>query len=106
MSSRAALAAPLLLQAPPGQLSNVYDDLIGLVKSEDEASREDEEEFKNLAIQAREQHNLEQHIIVDLPQGLGKGIICPSAVHVSGKGRFLAPRQQISYLVDHESLVS
>lgn len=103
---RAALAAPLLLQSPPGQVANVYEDLIGLVASEGSSARADEEEFKKLAAHVREEHNLQQHIIVDLPDGKGKNVLCASAAHPSGSGRFLAPHQQISFHVDHETLVS
>ena len=106
MTSRAALTAPLILQAPPGQLTNVYDDLVGLVASEGDSVKADGEEFKQLAVHAREQHNLEQHIVVDLPNGKGKAILCASAAHASTSGRFLAPRQGITYAVDHETLVS
>lgn len=106
MASRAALAAPLLLQAPPGQVPNVYEDLAGLVGSEGDSAQADEEEFKKLAKQVREEHNLQQHIVVELPDGKGKGILCASAVHSSGSDRFLAPRQQLTYSVNHETLVS
>lgn len=106
MASRAALAAPLLLQAPPGQVPNVYEDLTGLVGSEGDSAQADEEEFKKLASKVREEHNLQQHIVVDLPDGKGKSILCASAVHASGSGRFLAPRQELTYSVNHETLVS
>jgi capping protein alpha len=106
MGERAALAAPLLLQSPPGQVANVYEDLTGLVGSEGNTARADEEEFKKLAAKVREEHNLQQHIVVDLPEGKGKAILCASAAHASGSGRFLAPKEQITFSVDHETLVS
>jgi capping protein alpha len=103
---RAALAAPLLLQSPPGQVANVYEDLVGLVASEGDSARADEDDFKKLAAKVREEHNLQQHIIVDLPDAKGKSVLCASAAHPSGSGRFFAPRQQVSFHVDHETLVS
>jgi hypothetical protein len=106
MTSRAALAAPLLLQAPPGQLQNVYEDLVGLVGSEGDNGQADEQEFTKLAFTAREQHNIEQNIVVDLPDGGGKSILSFSAAHVGHSDRFLAPRQKITFSVDHETLVS
>jgi capping protein alpha len=106
MASRAALAVPLLLQTPPGQLPNVYEDLSGLVGSEGDAAQADEDEFKKLSSRVREEHNLEQYIVVDLPNGKGKSILCPSAAHAGQSNRFLAPRDQVSFVVDHETLVS
>ena len=106
MTSRAALAAPLLLQTPPGQLPNVYEDLVGLVKSEGDNPQADEDEFQKLAIRVRADHNLEQHIVVDLPGGKGKSILSPAAAHPSEHGRFFAPREGCSFVVDHETLVS
>jgi hypothetical protein len=105
MTSRAALAAPLLLQTPPGQFPNVYEDLNGLIGSEGATAQADEEEFKTLSVKIREEHNLEQKIVVDLPNGKGKSILCPSAVHSGNASRFIAPRQGVSFLVDHETLV-
>ena len=106
MTSRAALAVPLLLQTPPGQLPNVYEDLTGLVGSEGDLAQNDEDEFKKLAAKVREEHNLEQHIVVDLPNGYGKSVLCPSAAHSGQPNRYLAPRNQVSFVVDHETLVS
>lgn len=106
MANRAALAAPLLLQTPPGQLPNVYEDLTGLVGSEGDVPQADEDEFKELSIKVREEHNVEQNIVIDLPNGNGKSVLCRTAAHPIHTGRFLAPREKISYAVDHETLVS
>ena len=99
--SRADLAVPLLLQSPPGQISNVYEDLHGLITCEEDANSTDEQEFKRKVELAREEHNVEQLIVVDLPEGKGKTILSKSNVHIGHSDRFIAPRHQISFKVDH-----
>ncbi|UZJ57302.1 hypothetical protein CBS101457_006622 [Exobasidium rhododendri] len=104
MTDRAVLAAPLLLQAPPGQLPNVYEDLLGLVGSEGDDAQQDESRFVSLAATVREQHNIEQNIVVELPNEKGRSVLCFSAAHAGQSNRFLAPRQKITFAVDHETL--
>jgi capping protein (actin filament) muscle Z-line, alpha len=99
--SRADLAVPLLLQSPPGQVFNVYEDLHGLITCEEDATATDEQEFKQKAELAREQHNIEQLIVVELPDGKGKTILSNSNVHAGHSDRFIAPRHRISFKVDH-----
>ncbi|PWN33755.1 subunits of heterodimeric actin filament capping protein Capz [Meira miltonrushii] len=99
--SRADLAVPLLLQSPPGQVSNVYEDLHGLITCEEDASAKDEQEFKEKVELAREEHNVEQLIVVDLPEGKGKTILSKSNIHPGHSDRFIAPRHRISFKVDH-----
>ncbi|MCO5613755.1 hypothetical protein L7F22_068033 [Adiantum nelumboides] len=99
--SRADLAVPLLLQSPPGQVSNVYEDLHGLITCEEDATATDEQEFKQKVELAREQHNIEQLIVVELPDGKGKTILSNSNVHAGHSDRFIAPRHRISFKVDH-----
>lgn len=115
MGSRADLAVPLLLQAPPGQVPNVHDDLVGLVGSEGPGADADVALFKALADTARAEHNVEQLIVVDLPEGAAaaatgggsaqQAVLCKSAVHASEPNRFLSPRHQLSFKVDHTTLV-
>lgn len=120
MASRSALALPLLLQSPPGQVDNVYDDLIGLVASDGAAPSEDVEEFKKQAKAARSEHNVEQLVVVDLPlenvndtrestnfishKGNHKGILANCGIHVQETDRFLAPRYKVSFRVNHDTL--
>lgn len=99
--SRADLAVPLLLQSPPGQVSNVYEDLHGLITCEEDANPKDEQEFKEKVELAREEHNVEQLIVVELPEGKGKSILSKSNIHAGNSDRFISPRHRISFKVDH-----
>lgn len=102
--ARADLAVPLLVQAPPGQLTNVHDDLLGLLSSDGYDANADVAQFKAKADAARKEHNLEQLIVVELPRGKGKSVLSRSSVHVGEADRFLSPREKLSFKVDHTTL--
>ncbi|KAJ3274494.1 hypothetical protein HDV01_002622 [Terramyces sp. JEL0728] len=79
-----------LLHSPPGQISDVYNDIRGIV--------EDKQQLAQL-IPTFESHNKEQSIPIKLPDAEYELILAPEA-HI-GNGLVYDPRTLATYKIDH-----
>ena len=98
MSSRLDLALSLLLQAPPGQTSQVYHDLRGILLDPDSHPPVTDAELQSAAQHALRSYNVDQLIPVTL-DGEDATVICE---HASlGDDRYAHPRAAKSFVFDH-----
>ncbi|PWZ02594.1 subunits of heterodimeric actin filament capping protein Capz [Testicularia cyperi] len=107
-STRLDKAVSLLLQSPPGQTSQVYHDLRGILL-DPEANATDkltDDQILTAAALALEEYNTQQLITAPITGDKDLGIICQAAHVVSGdesKGvrRYAHPKAGKSFLFDH-----
>ncbi|SPO21012.1 related to CAP1 - F-actin capping protein alpha subunit [Ustilago trichophora] len=110
-SARLTEALTLLTQSPPGQTSQVYHDLRGILfDAESNASdRIDDAALQSAAALALEEYNMQQLVTATLPNADGKDvpvIICqasqiPDASADTGVKRYTHPKLHRTFLYDH-----
>lgn len=107
-SSRLQEACSLLVQSPPGQTSQVYHDLRGILfDAESNASDKiDDAALQAAAAVALEQYNTEQLITATLEGSKDAVVICqagqvPSADEAPGVKRYVHPKANKTFLFDH-----
>ncbi|KAN0062234.1 F-actin-capping protein subunit alpha [Thecaphora frezii] len=107
--SRLDAAARLLVQAPPGQVSQVYHDLRGILLDAEAAEIDgesiDDAQIKRMALAALEEYNTAQLIPATVQEGLDQVIICQAAqlpgTAGDGQRRYAHPRAKKSFAFDH-----
>ncbi|EPQ26078.1 uncharacterized protein PFL1_06286 [Pseudozyma flocculosa PF-1] len=109
-SDRLSAAARLLVQAPPGQVSQVYHDLRGILldpeAGADDGQTIDDAQIKHMALVALEEYNTSQLIPVAIDEAAKDHvIICqaaqiPSSTDTATK-RYAHPRAKKSFAFDH-----
>ena len=109
-SSRLTEALSLLTQSPPGQTSQVYHDLRGILfDAESNANDQiDDAKLQAAAAVALEEYNTQQLVTATLPTSDAAVIICnagqsPDAGEGVGPGikRYIHPKLQKTFLFDH-----
>lgn len=120
LSARISSLAPFLLQAPPGQLENVYNDIAGLLLAEEEAegsslnAREVNAQLRKATDSALRDHNEQQFVVVKVKSAeavdsrdVESTILCKEArIQQRGNDRYRHARLPVSFEIDHKTLVS
>ncbi|PWN53002.1 subunits of heterodimeric actin filament capping protein Capz [Violaceomyces palustris] len=119
--SRLDLSLQLLLQSPPGQVSQVYHDLRGILTSPEsdpenlsgESTPIDDAALRQAALVALEEYNTSQFVTASLEVEGGKSenvIICAAGQIVGteegGRKRYAHPRAAKSFAFDHLKLTT
>ncbi|KAI9627651.1 hypothetical protein KEM48_012115 [Puccinia striiformis f. sp. tritici PST-130] len=89
-----------ILQSPPGEVNDVFNDVRPIVG--------DDSELERGLLPALAQYNTEQLTLVELPNAKIPGMICPAAridqpgpEQEEGKIRYLDPHSQQTFIFDH-----
>ncbi|PWN39518.1 subunits of heterodimeric actin filament capping protein Capz [Ceraceosorus guamensis] len=118
LPSRISSLAPFLLQSPPGQVENVYNDIAGLLQAEEDtegssiSEKEVNIQLRKAADPALKDHNEQQFVIVKVQDGTATSnatstIICQEArIQVQGRDRYRHARLPISFEIDHKTLAT
>lgn len=99
LQDRLTVASALILQSPPGEVNDVFNDLRPIVG--------DDSELERGLIPALAQYNTEQLTLVELPNEKMPAMICAAARVSSEEGdRFLDPHSQKTFAFDHLRLAA
>jgi len=99
LQDRLAVASALILQSPPGEVNDVFNDLRPIVG--------DDSELERGLMPALAQYNTEQLTLVELPNEKMPAMICAAArVSSEGGDRFLDPHSQKTFAFDHLRLAA
>ena len=103
MSQPVDLCLPLLLQTPPGQLRNVYNDLKGILAHAGEGAARDDAALAERAQPFLEQRSHEQLVIAAVEhEGKSEPTIVSEAAKLAGPSpRYVHPKLNLSYAFDH-----
>ncbi|MBW0511447.1 hypothetical protein O181_051162 [Austropuccinia psidii MF-1] len=95
LEEKLAVASELILQAPPGEVNDVFNDVRPIVG--------DDSEIEQGLLPALTQYNIEQFTLVELPNAKMPAMICPGArVELSSnETRYLDPRSSQTFVFDH-----
>ncbi|KAF9454765.1 F-actin capping protein, alpha subunit [Macrolepiota fuliginosa MF-IS2] len=98
-SERIQIASSFLLQAPPGEINDVLNDVRNIIS--------DDEALQVGVKPALREYNLDQFITVEAP-GMNHQCIVSEAARISGNDeeeeRFVDPRSKTSFVFDHLGL--
>ncbi|KAH9457478.1 hypothetical protein MJO28_011777 [Puccinia striiformis f. sp. tritici] len=105
LKDRLAVASALILQSPPGEVNDVFNDVRPIVG--------DDSELERGLLPALAQYNTEQLTLVELPNAKIPAMICPAAridqpgpEQEEGKIRYLDPHSQQTFIFDHLRLTA
>lgn len=102
LEDRLAVASALILQSPPGEVNDVFNDLRPIVG--------DDNELETGLLPALSQYNTEQLTLVELPNAKMPAMICPAArLDTSSnqpEARYLDPNSQQTFIFDHLRLTA
>lgn len=101
--SRLDEALSLLTQSPPGQTSQVYHDLRGILFDSESNTNPtlDDTSLQSAAAIALEEYNTSQLVTATLPSHDDSPVIICQAGQVSGTKRYLHPKLKKSFVYDH-----
>lgn len=92
MEARLACASSFILQSPPGEVNDVFNDVRALVG--------DDGALEAGILPALQKYNVDQLIVADLPDGQ-QLMICPSGSVQEVSNRFIEPSTAKAWLFDH-----
>ncbi|KXN88192.1 F-actin-capping protein subunit alpha [Leucoagaricus sp. SymC.cos] len=99
-AERVQIASNFLLQAPPGEINDVLNDVRNIIA--------DDEALQTGVQPALREHNLEQFTTVEVPGTSHQCVISEAARYFGGgdgqEERFMDPRSKITFVFDHLSL--
>ncbi|WAR60651.1 hypothetical protein PtB15_9B590 [Puccinia triticina] len=95
LQDRLAVASALILQSPPGEVNDVFNDVRPIVG--------DDSELERGLLPALAQYNTEQLALVELPNSKIPAMICPAARvdEEAAENRYLDPHSQQTFTFDH-----
>lgn len=102
-NSRLNEACSLLIQSPPGQTSQVYHDLRGILFDSESNSTDqiNDSTLQSAAATALEQYNTEQLVTATLPGHDSSPVIICQAGKASGAGKYTHPKLGKTFAFDH-----
>jgi len=98
IEARLACASSFILQSPPGEVNDVFNDVRALV--------DDDEALEQGILPALDKYNTQQLITADLPEGKQQLLICETGRVPSEESRFIDPTTSTSYTFDHLRLTA
>ncbi|KAG0146334.1 hypothetical protein CROQUDRAFT_657496 [Cronartium quercuum f. sp. fusiforme G11] len=99
LEEKLAVASAFILQSPPGEVNDVFNDVRPIVG--------DDAELESGLLPALSQYNTEQLTLVELPNAKTPAMICAAAkVGADGVNRFLDPNSSQTFVFDHLRLAA